>query len=266
MKWTLCQIQSHLGDFEKNLKKIQTLCEKYQSSDLLIFPELSLAGYPPEDILEQSYILQKQQKALLRLVKSSRTDVLFGAIFLKNDHIFNSAVYKRKNEVKVFHKIHLATSDTFDEMRFLSPSKKEYNVLNIKNKKILILICEDLWKIKSFPKNIDGIICINASPFFPEQIKDRFKHSQNLARKTKAPLIYLNRVGGQDEWIFDGSSFVLNKKGEIIHTFPSFEESIFTLSPFDLKKRSPVKKMSSLKNEKTSYPNGVKRFYFSKSI
>ncbi len=260
MKWVLCQIKSTLGNFEQNRKTIQNLIKKHKGADLLIFPEMYLMGYPPEDLLEQNYFIKKQEKELKKIkLKQDDPAILFGAC-TSNSKIFNSAVFKYKNKVNFFHKIFLALSDTFDEKRFFSPSKNSFNILNFKNKKVLILICEDLWKIEKFPKPIDAVICINASPFFPEQIKTRITYAQKISKRTKAPLIYLNRVGSQDELVFDGSSFVLNEKGEISVQGSSFKEQILSINPWLLKKHKTRKKIPDIQMKKEAIQLGIKEF------
>ena len=260
MKWVLCQTKSTLGNFEKNRKTIQSLMKQYKDADLLIFPEMHLMGYPPEDLLEQSHFIKKQEKELQK-IKCEKNDpaILFGAC-INNKKTFNSAVFKDNTKIQIFHKIFLALSDTFDEKRFFSPSENSCNILNFKNKKILILICEDLWKIQKFPKSIDAIICINASPFFPEQTKNRISYAQKIAKKIKAPLIYLNCVGAQDELIFDGSSFILNEKGEVSIQSSSFKEETICINPWNLKKQKIRKKVPDIQMKKEAIQLGVKEF------
>jgi len=260
MKWILCQTKSTLGNFEQNRKTIQNLIKQHKDADLLIFPEMHLMGYPPEDLLEQSHFIKKQEKELQK-IKCGENDpaVLFGAC-IDNKKTFNSAVFKDKKKVQIFHKIFLALSDTFDERRFFSPSDSSANILNFKNKKALILICEDLWKIQKLPKSIDVVICMNASPFFPEQIQNRISYAKKIVKKTKTPLIYLNCVGGQDELVFDGSSFVLNEKGEISIQSSSFKEEIIRINPWNLKKQKTRKKIPEIQMKKEAIQLGIKEF------
>ena len=261
MNWILCQTKSTLGSFEQNRKNIQSLIQKYKTSDLLIFPEMHFMGYPPEDLLEQNHFIKKQEKELKKIkCNKDGPAVLFGACTTNKNQIFNSAIFKYRNTTTIFHKNFLALSDTFDEKRFFSSSKHEFNILNFKNKRILILICEDLWKIQKLPKSISAVICINASPFFPEQMKNRISYAQKIAKKTKAPLIYLNAVGGQDELIFDGSSFVLNQKGELFIQGDAFKEQILSLNPWDLKKQKVRKKISNIQMKKSAIQLGIKNF------
>ena len=236
MKIALCQISSRLGDFTNNRKKIQALADQYQNCDLLIFPEMTLMGYPPEDTLELKFLIQKQLREIKKLkLTKKQPALLFGAVTLKNHKLFNSAVFIHGHTIKYFHKSYLAVTDTFDEMRFFSQGEEGSSTLSFKNKKFLILICEDLWHIQSFPKNIDGVFSLNASPFYPEQMQNRLKAAQNISKKTKAPFIYVNTVGGQDSWIFDGSSFILNPLGKPILSASSFKEQICVIDWTPLK-------------------------------
>lgn len=248
MKCVICQCRFELGNILSNQKKILSLARRYKTYDLILFPEMALMGYPPEDLLEQKQLVQAQQKIFTKIqTKIDNQALLFGACVFEKKLLFNSAVYINRKNIQFFHKSFLALSDTFDEMRFFSPGTFDHKILSIKNKKVFILICEDLWKIKKIPKQkkIDLIICLNASPFFPEQIANRQKISKNLCQKLNAPLIYVNLIGGQDEWIFDGSSFILNQKGDPIVQCPSFKEHIQTIDIDQIKNLKKNKRRHS---------------------
>ena len=267
MKWVLCQTSSALGDIKENCRKMRSLVSQYQNCDLLIFPELFLMGYPPEDILECPFFI-KQQEQFLKKMKLKKSDpaVLVGACVLEKNVLYNSAVYIKGAVHKRIDKTHLAVTDTFDEMRFFSSGKPEKHILKIGNKKCLVLICEDLWKFhfsndfKIQQNKIDFIICINASPFFPQQLKTRIEIAKNLCEKLKAPFIYLNKIGGQDEWIFDGSSFVLNSKGEAVFQAPSFKEDIKIIDTESLKKIKRKNQPHPLKLKRTALLLGLSQF------
>ncbi len=210
--------------------------------------------------MEQTHFIKKQERELNKIkLKKDDPAVLFGAC-VKNAGVFNSAVFKYKDKTTFFHKKFLALSDTFDEKRFFSPSRKNLNILHFKNKKILILICEDLWKIKKIPPAVSAVICINASPFFPEQIKNRVACAQDISKKIKSPVVYLNCIGGQDELVFDGSSFVLNEKGEIVVQGLSFREQILSIHPWELEKKKIRKKTSDIQMKKSAIQLGIKDF------
>ena len=259
MKWVLCQIQSRLGSFKDNRKKIESLASKHSDADLLIFPELFLTGYPPEDLLEQNYFLEKQMEELKKI--KSKPPLLFGSAFLKKKKIFNSAVYKKGSQIKTVDKHFLATTDTFDEMRFFSPSDSFPHIINIGGLRCLILICEDLWKIKAITKKVDFIICLNSSPFFPEQLESRLYYAKKISKKVKAPLIYLNSVGAQDEWIFDGNSFALDNKGDLLTQLSSFKEEVLTINPLKLvTRKKKTKTLTPIQMKKEAICTGMKNF------
>ena len=255
MKLVLAQSQFNVGDFEGNQKKILSLRKKHKNCDLIIFPEMALSGYPLEDLLERPHFIQKNEAALKNLKKNLHKNLqehlkkeaktgpalLFGAFVKEKAHLFNAALFLSKKETKIFRKTYLALDDTFDEGRFLKGGGGP-QVLKFKGKNFLILICEDLWQIKKFPyKKCDAVISLHASPFFPEQIKEREEKARKLALKLKAPVFYLNLVGGQDEWLFDGTSFILNQRGEMIFQAPSFQEKIFTFNFNELNSALKIK-------------------------
>ena len=264
MKWVLAQISADLGAFKANQKKIISASQKHPSADLIIFPELSLAGYPPEDLLENSLFLKNQNLALEGLRKKAKAPLLFGAVVKEQEKLFNSAVYIYKKQKKSFHKSFLAEGDVFDEGRFFDPGSSQNKILKIKNKNILVLICEDLWKIKKLPlrPKIDFIVCLNGSPFFPEQFSARETKARRLALQLKAPLAYVNQVGGQDELIFDGSSFVLNSKGEKVCTYPAFKEHIeeIDMARLSTAPQIKIKKETPVQLKKQALVLGIKDF------
>ncbi len=250
MRIALAQINSTLGDFESNkIKIIESIVSlSLKKAELIIFPEGSLFGYHPFDLLERSSLIQQQITALKKITKSIPPNVyvLIGG-FEKNPGLgrpyFNTAFLCTKNKiVKTFHKQLLPTGDVFDEARFIEPGKIKDNYFKLNGKKFLLTICEDIWAwdstytenpIKKLPKNkIDLIINMSASPFHKGKLAMRLKMAQKTALQLKAPLAYVNMVGAQDEIIYDGQSFILDRKGKLIHKMISFEEdtNIFDLS------------------------------------
>lgn len=264
MRFLLNQASFKVGDIKANQKKILQLVRKNQDCDLIICPELSLIGYPPEDLLElPAFIQEATQSASAMQKQVTSPALLFGGLSQKKDKLFNSAIAIHQKKIKAFHKSSLSTTDTFDEKRFLSEGDVEKKIWRYKNKNILILICEDLWKIHPsyFKKKIDFTICINASPYFPEQRGDRLDLAKKVVQKTKAPFIYLNQVGGQDEWIFDGCSFVLDKKGQTLMQLPAFEECTQVVD-FNLgvSNKSHKLELSIIKQKKQACILGIQSF------
>lgn len=278
MRIALAQINPILADFDYNreiiLHNIKRAKEK--KADLVVFPEAALFGYHPFDLLEREKIVQDQLKALSKLIKEIPKGmfVIIGG-FSKNKNkkgrpYHNAAFLCTRNKIlKTFKKELLPTGDVFDEARFIEKGNLQDNHVKIKNKNFFITICEDIWawedrsgrsiyaenplkKIKGQSKNktIDLIINISASPFFEGKLKQREQMVSQTAKHFKAPLLYVNMVGAQDEIIYDGQSFLTDKKGKVRFRCQDFTED---LNIFDLATledwNSATPKKNSDKNE-----------------
>jgi len=260
MKITIAQLNPKIGDFDGNLEKInETLIKvKDTTPDLVIFPELFISGYPPGDLLTHDDFIKKNQNALKDMVQLSvnfpDTAVLTGSFSTVNgsggNKLNNSAYIIKNGEILfTYHKSLLPTYDVFDEARYFQSDNK-FNIFKYKGEKIGITICEDAWNDPSlFPdvhydvdpvQKLDKngaslIINISASPFTADKMKIRYELFKNLSRKYKKPFILVNQIGGNDELIFDGTSMVFNKNGDLTEILPPFKEKIRTV---DLKKPS----------------------------
>lgn len=255
MRIALAQINPVLGDFEFNKNKILEFVNRAveKKSELVIFPEASLFGYHPFDLLEREVIVQKQTVALKQLIKSIPENiyVLVGG-FEKNPAkkgrpYFNSVFLCKKNKiVKTFHKELLPTGDVFDEARFIEKGQVKDNYFKIGNKNFFLTICEDIWAWedksgksiysenplkKVAKKKIDLVINLSASPYFEGKLKQREYVVAKTAIHFKAPMVYVNMVGAQDEIIYDGQSFLTDKKGKTKFICNDFSED---LNVFDL--------------------------------
>jgi NAD+ synthase (glutamine-hydrolysing) len=246
----IAQINAVLGDIEFNKAKILDFIEKARQRkvDLVVFPESSLLGYHPFDLLERDDLVQNLEKATQEIHKSlpKNIHVIFGTLTRnknkKGRPYFNSAVllYKGKKP-QVFNKQLLPTGDVFDEARFIEHGDMSKNEFKIKDKKFFLTICEDIWawedkngkssygenpikKIKA--KNIDLVVNLSASPWFLGKENLRQTVALKTAQHFKAPILYANLVGAQDEIIFDGASFVLSPSGKKIMQCQSFEEDL----------------------------------------
>lgn len=250
MRIALAQINSTLGDFEANKEKIISfvLRAKEKKAELVVFPEASLFGYHPFDLLEREVFVEKQTSVLNELVKKIPENifVLIGG-FEKNKNkkgrpYYNSAFLCKKNKViKVFRKELLPTGDVFDEARFIEKGSLKNNFFKINNKKFFLTICEDIWAwedarersmysenpIKKVKKQkVDLVINMSASPFFEDKLKQREYVVSKTAKFFKAPMAYVNLVGAQDEIIYDGQSFLVDKSGRTKFICHSFEEEL----------------------------------------
>ena len=235
VEFIIAQFNAVVGDIEGNLEKIIDIIDKNRKLNapkVFVFPELALCGYSPEDLLFREDFSVKINKSITKIqnyIKSNEYLIL-GAPRYSDDFskVFNSAyIINNKKLLDIYDKQFLPNYGVFDEKRYFSQGKKN-TVINIEGNKIGILICEDSWNLSSLYDNdledIDFLISINASPFEKGKDEKRKKYFMDIASRYKFNLIYLNTVGGQDEIVFDGSSFIVNKKGEIINSCNAFLE------------------------------------------
>ena len=254
MKFFLAQINPIVGDLEGNAKKILTVAAQAysNSADLILTPELSLWGYPAKDLLLKRHLVENQYAILDQLAldikkKYDNLSITVGIAEIIKDsffpNLYNSVSLIEGGKWKVIaRKIILPTYEVFDEKRYFR-SEQKVSVLTkkIKNKtwKLGITICEDLWvnndiegrgihkknPISEFKnKNIDILLNLSASPYTFKKLELRSKVSSFAAKYLQVPLIYINQVGGNDNLIFDGNSFILNKNGSKIKQLKSFSE------------------------------------------
>ena len=234
-----------VGAIQKNKQTILDCFEaaEEKEADILIFPELALTGYPPEDLLLRESFVGKNFAVLEELAEfSSSTSGVVGFVDrnLDDNHtdkqkrdIANAAAIIQNGDVKgIYHKCFLPNYSVFDEARYFAKGNNPGNVFWYEDVGIGISICEDIW-IEDGPSSqqvengASLIININASPYDQNKTNLRKELVVNQAKKLSVPIIYLNMVGGQDELVFDGGSFVVDGKGEILYQAQQFEEEIF---------------------------------------
>ncbi|HZW39302.1 MAG TPA: NAD+ synthase [Ignavibacteriaceae bacterium] len=246
MKIALGQINPIIGDLEYNKNKIK---EDYRKAvddkvDIVIFPELSLIGYPPLDLVEKKEFRQAVSKAINELASmSGDTALLFGAITESDDligtNIHNSAILCYDHKVHfVQEKSLIPNYDVFDEVRYFEPSK-EVNVHKFKDEVLGISICEDIWNDKDYwhqrryihdpvedliKKGATLLINISASPYSYGKREDRREMLSTLVKNDGIPLAYVCCVGVQTELVFDGASMCFNSKGELVELGKIYEE------------------------------------------
>ena len=246
MKIALCQINPVIGDLKYNKSKIIEGYNKgiKSNADIVIFPELSLVGYPPQDLVEKKEFRDAVSKAANELASlTGKTALLFGAITEDDDligtDIHNSALLCFDGKIQfVQHKTLIPNYDVFDEMRYFDPSK-EVNVLEYKNEKLGISICEDIWNDADYwyrrrytrdpikeliAKGATILINISASPYAYGKREDRHKMLSVLTEQEKIPLAYVCCVGAQTDLIFDGASMCFDNKGKLVNLGKTYEE------------------------------------------
>ena len=266
MRIAIAQINATLGDFESNRNKIKEFSIRAQEkrAELVVFPEASLLGYHPFDLLERPEFFKKQDEAFKKLQKEipSGIGIIFGLLTRNPKKLgrpfYNSAVLLKKGKRPLFfNKELLPTGDVFDEARFIEEGKLSDNFFKFKGKSFFLSICEDIWGwtdskgrshykvnplLKLPKKKIDLIINLSASPYFPGKIEIRKSLVQRTSRALKAPMIYCNLVGAQDEIVFDGRSFLINAKGKELARAQAFEEDlvVFDMNEMPKPARKPV--------------------------
>ena len=251
----VCQINPTLGNFQKNIdiisKNYKYAVEK--GADLVVFPEMSITGYPPQDLLNNKEFISQNISCLNELAKSTTIPCILGYVDFEDNKKFNAAAVCQDGEIVYkYHKIHLPNYDVFDERRYFH-SGDSIGIFNLKvnssDYKIALQICEDLWEDEYERKiskeiienNPDLIINISASPFAKDRKNDRMKLIQSKYKDANCPFIYCNLVGGQDELIFDGYSMIFNSESELIDIANGFGEQILIT---DLKTKESIEKIS----------------------
>jgi len=265
---TGAQCSFSVGAIQENKETILNCFEEAESveSDIVIFPELAITGYPPEDLLLRESFIGKNFAVLEEIAAfSSHTSGVIGFVDRKNDShnqdnnkrtIANAAAIVQNGDVRgIYHKSFLPNYSVFDEARYFSKGTEPNTLFWYDDIAIGINICEDIW-IEDGPaeeqvkQGASLIININASPYDIHKSETRKEIVMKKALKLNVPIIYLNMVGGQDELVFDGGSFVVNDLGEIIYQASSFKEEVFHLD-IDLKTNKQNNKSSLVIRPKT---------------
>ena len=233
----LAQFNAVVGDLDGNTERIISIIKdnrSYGSPRIFVFPELALCGYSPEDLLFREDFAIAINKSISKIVDNIKSDeyLILGAPHYSDDlsKIWNSAYLINNKGIKsIYDKQILPNYGVFDEKRYFITGSDNL-VFDIAGNKICIMICEDLWDFSSINKDklndIDFLISINASPYENNKDSERINFIKEIALKNKFNIIYLNTVGGQDEIVFDGLSFIVNRNGDIKYKLKAFKEEI----------------------------------------
>ena len=231
----LAQLDLVVGDVSGNTNKIIEYCTRAHDemrADLVVFPELSVSGYPPEDLLFHSG-LQHRVNGALETIRSQVRDiaVLVGFPEYEDDKIYNACVVFKDGVPLARYRKHLLPNyRVFDEERYFA-SGREPSVFSINGIRIGINICEDVWKsgpaAASRAAGAEVLIAINGSPYETESQATREHVVRQRVKETRIPAVYLNMVGGQDELVFDGGSFSMDRDGEICFRAEPYVEGLY---------------------------------------
>ena len=237
IKIDIAQINPIVGDLNNNAQKIVDLSIKaaQQDTDLLVFPELSLTGYLPEDLLLRSGFIQQVEETVNKIKNAipETIAIIFGAPHQQANCLYNAAYLIQAQEIQIYHKQQLPNYSVFDEKRYFSAGSKPF-VFTIKGQRIGLLVCADIWHAETVSETVkygvSSIISINASPFHVGKHQRRLEEVKKRVLENQVDFIYVNLVGGQDEIIFDGGSFAMNSKAQITHQLPFFETATASLA------------------------------------
>jgi len=246
MRIAVAQLNYKLGDFAGNFTKIASAIEAHRDHDLVVFSELCLSGYYPWDLIERQGFIETQNVFLekIRSLTLNGPAVIVGFVsqnLEKGKPYHNSLVLLANNQQQyLYHKRLLPVYNIFNEARHFAPGKTP-GITQFGEHKLGFLICEDGWaSLENYlydfdpvddlvGQSLDLIICINGSPSNVGKQQERFNHFSSIAKRCKAPLIFVNQVGGNDDIVFDGASFILDKNGQSLGMLPSFEEAVGTV-------------------------------------
>lgn len=239
---TFALAQSHflVGDIKANAEKMRTLAlqAREQGADVIIFPELALLGYPPQDLLLRPSLSGRVKSALSSLSDIDDIVMIVGYPHVDHHGTFNSAAILHNGHQKGFyHKQILPNYGVFDERRYFDKGRNQV-LFDYKGITIGLLICEDLWEkgpIAELKKQgADLIVSLNASPFEIEKQDTRKTMLAKRSRENNLPIVYLNAVGGQDDLVFDGGSMAIQADGSVAHEASRFMNQLL-LASFDVK-------------------------------
>lgn len=282
IKITLGQLNPIVGDIEYNTEKIIEIIKQNQDSDFIIFPEMALVGYPLMDHILDPLIKEKNEQALETIkALNSRPAIILGT-FTEPPELegsfqpfYNSAVVIQGTEIlHVENKRLLPNYDVFDERRYFSFDDK-FEPIKINGISVGILICEDIWDDHYETKvaqqlvdnNAELLIAINASPFHIGKFKRRADLVKKKSFSLSVPIVYVNMVGGLDEIVYDGQSFIADKFGKIIYKAPAFEEAQLTCE-LDMDSSNPSEEIDYSSDWRQDVLDALKlnvRDYFHKS-
>ena len=234
MKLFLAQINNTVGDIEGNLKRAIDILDQAEglNSDLVVFSELFLSGYPPEDLVLKKSFVAECRNALDTMInhsKAKKLGFIIGLPIYEKNNLFNAAAIVDKGELIGFSKkVNLPNYSVFDEKRVFHKNDIP-SVFEFRGIKLGVPICEDIWQdnvcLELKNQGCELIISPNGSPFDKYKINQRKIIIGDRVSETGLPFVYINQVGGQDELVFDGSSLIMNGDKEIIYEAPPWQEN-----------------------------------------
>ena len=235
LRLALAQLNPTVGAINANLQQLKDAYAEavQQNCSLIAFGELSVTGYPPEDLLLKPRFIIDQLAALNDFAASTSSCVaVVGVVDFDGQRLFNAAAVCSDGKVQhVYHKRNLPNYSVFDEKRYFSPGTEPLQLIGVNGVAVGISICEDIWvddgpHVELVSAGAEILVSINGSPYHLDKDAERENLIANRASDLQVPICYVNQVGGQDELVFDGGSFVVDRGGELVARAPLFEESL----------------------------------------
>jgi len=259
MKIAIAQMNCKLGDLAGNAAKILDYAERArgQGASLLLTPELSLCGYPPEDLLLHDGFYRACEAALFDLARQVEgISVVIGHPHELDGKRYNAASLLRDgNIVTTYHKRELPNYSVFDEERYFSHGIAPC-VFELEGVKFALNICADIWQehaaLRALNAGAQILLVLNASPYHLDKQQSRYEAIRDRTGETRLPVVYANMVGGQDELVFDGASFAMSEDGHLTHQFSSFKETLGLLEIHN-GKLVDGEKVTELRQEESIY-------------
>ncbi|HEV2953553.1 MAG TPA: NAD(+) synthase, partial [Candidatus Dormibacteraeota bacterium] len=236
LRLALAQINPTVGDLPGNTRLILDWIDQAKAAraDLIVFPELALTGYPPEDLVLKPSFIDQNLQYLEQVVAASRGIAVITGFVDRREDVYNAAAIAHGGELRgVYHKIHLPNYGVFDEERYFRPGRR-CPIVELRGIKLGITICEDAWygdgpMLVQARHGVEILININGSPYHRSKRETRERMIATRASDSRAYLAWVNLAGGQDELVFDGNSAMFDPEGRIIQRAPSFEESLLVV-------------------------------------
>ncbi|MEE8211957.1 MAG: NAD+ synthase [Acidiferrobacterales bacterium] len=231
------QLNLLVGDIDGNADKLIRAANRARDEiggDLIVFPELALTGYPPEDLLLRADLLERAEKGLAAIAGAVHgVDVIIGHPHRRGDRLYNAAsVVHNGKIIATYLKQLLPNYGVFDEKRYFAPGNNPC-VIDIHGVPVGVTICEDVWQAGPVEQSANAgagvLVNLNGSPYHVNKIEDRIENVAQRARASSVPIIYVNLVGGQDELVFDGESFVVDATGALTQRAAPFEEQLLAV-------------------------------------
>ena len=235
LRVVMAQVNTRVGDIRANARRvIEALghARDELAADLVLFPELTLTGYPPDDLLLRSGLHDRVRAALAEVVAASHgIDVVIGYPHVDVGGLYNAASLLRDGGiVATSHKQHLPNYGVFDERRYFTPGGAPA-VVEVQGVPVALTICEDIWApgpvTEATAAGARLVLNLNASPYHLGKVAEREEVVRRRVEEGGVPVVYTNLVGGQDELVFDGESFVMDAGGDVVARAPAFEEGLY---------------------------------------